>query len=169
MSSPLFRLSSDQWIDIIQYLGVDDFKSLRLAGNKAMCLSDPKLTSHLSLRMDKVPFFDENVKVKSTSSILDHISNLLTSVCCRKLANRGRDDGEWMEPILPAGSPSFGPAAPPNVDDATVATSTRSISTIASAVHPVDRQNKGDGSQQRRLCFSKKCIQKWLENRARLV
>mmetsp|Transcript_2816 Transcript_2816/g.5110 ORF Transcript_2816/g.5110 Transcript_2816/m.5110 type:complete len:412 (+) Transcript_2816:112-1347(+) len=60
MSSPLSQLSNDQWMDIIQYIGADDFKALRLAGNKAMCLSDPKLTSHLQLRMDRVPFFCEN-------------------------------------------------------------------------------------------------------------
>lgn len=60
MSSPLSDLSNDQWMDIIQYLGADDFKALRLAGNKAMCLADPKLTSHLQLRIDRVPFFCEN-------------------------------------------------------------------------------------------------------------
>ena len=60
MSSPLSQLSNDQRMDIIQYLGANDFKALRLAGNKAMCLSDPKLTSHLQLRMDRVPFFCEN-------------------------------------------------------------------------------------------------------------
>lgn len=54
------ELSNDQWIDIIQYLDTDDFKALRLAGNKAMCLSDPKLTGHLQLRIDRVPFFCEN-------------------------------------------------------------------------------------------------------------
>lgn len=57
MSSPLSQLSNDQWMDIIQYLRGDDLKALRLTGNKAMCLSDPKLTSHLQLRMDRVPFF----------------------------------------------------------------------------------------------------------------
>mmetsp|Transcript_16034 Transcript_16034/g.33914 ORF Transcript_16034/g.33914 Transcript_16034/m.33914 type:complete len:413 (-) Transcript_16034:202-1440(-) len=60
MSSPLSRLSNDQLTDIIQYLGPNDFKAMRLAGTKAMCLSDPKLTSHLQLRMDRVPFFCEN-------------------------------------------------------------------------------------------------------------
>lgn len=58
MSLP--QLSNDQWIEIIQYLGADDFKSLRLAGNKSMGLYDPKLTSHLQLRMDRAPFFCEN-------------------------------------------------------------------------------------------------------------
>jgi hypothetical protein len=60
MGSPLSELSNDQLTDIIEYLGPDDFKALRLAGNKSMCLSDPKLTGHLQLRMDKVPFFCEN-------------------------------------------------------------------------------------------------------------
>lgn len=60
MSSHLSQLSSDQWMHIIQYLGADDFKALRLAGNKDMCLSDPKLTQHLQLRMDRAPFFCEN-------------------------------------------------------------------------------------------------------------
>ena len=55
--SPLFRFSSFQWMCIIQYLSAEDFKALRLAGNKAMCLTDPTLTSHLQLRMDKAPFF----------------------------------------------------------------------------------------------------------------
>ncbi|KAL7543058.1 hypothetical protein ACHAWF_007318 [Thalassiosira exigua] len=60
MSSPLSQLSNDQLMDIIQYLGADEFKALRLAGSKDMCLSDPKLTNHLQLRMDRVPFFCEN-------------------------------------------------------------------------------------------------------------
>ena len=61
MASPIAQLSNDQLTDIIQYLGVDDFKALRLAGNKATTgLTDPSLTSHLQLRMDLVPFFCEN-------------------------------------------------------------------------------------------------------------
>lgn len=60
MSSNLPQLSNDQWMDIIQYLGADEFKALRLAGNKSMGLYDPKLTSHLQLRMDRAPFFCEN-------------------------------------------------------------------------------------------------------------
>ena len=58
--SYLSQLSNDQVRDIISYVDTNDFKSLRLSGNKAMCLSDPKLTCHLQLRMDKVPFFLEN-------------------------------------------------------------------------------------------------------------
>jgi len=60
MSSQLSQLSNDMWMDIIQYVSAEDFKALRLAGNKAMCLSDPKLTSHLQLRMDRAAFFCEN-------------------------------------------------------------------------------------------------------------
>ncbi|KAL9184610.1 hypothetical protein ACHAXT_012580 [Thalassiosira profunda] len=58
--SPLSTLANDQVLDVIQYLNVDDFKSLRLAGGKSMCLSDPRLTSHLPLRMDRAGFFGEN-------------------------------------------------------------------------------------------------------------
>ena len=60
MSSPLSQLSNDLIVNTIKYLDSDDLKSLRLSGNKSMCLSDPRLTSHLHLRMDKVPFFCEN-------------------------------------------------------------------------------------------------------------
>jgi len=55
-SQHLPPLSDDQWIDIIRYLSADDFKSLRLAGNKSMRLYDPALTSHLRLRIDRVSF-----------------------------------------------------------------------------------------------------------------
>ena len=75
MGSPLPEQSNDQWMDIIQYLDVDGFKSLRLAGNKAMCLSDPALTSHLQLRMDKVPFFCENDCVFSEQFIRQWLEN----------------------------------------------------------------------------------------------
>jgi hypothetical protein len=53
-------LTTDQWISIIQYLETDDFKALRLVGNKATDLSRPSLTRHLQLRIDRVPFFLEH-------------------------------------------------------------------------------------------------------------
>lgn len=50
-----------QWMDVLrhatQYLSADDIKTLRLTGNKEMNLTDPSLTSHLHLRMDRAPFF----------------------------------------------------------------------------------------------------------------
>lgn len=58
-SSPLTSLPYNQWSDIIQFLSADDLKSLRLSGNREMDLSEPTLTSHLQLRMDKCPFFTE--------------------------------------------------------------------------------------------------------------
>jgi hypothetical protein len=57
MNCPLSRLSGDQWMDIIHYLGADDLGTLRLAGAKDMRLRDPRLTSHLPLRMDRAAFF----------------------------------------------------------------------------------------------------------------
>jgi len=51
---PFFRLSSYQWMDIIQYLNAAELKSLRLASS--VCI-DPSLTSHLELRMDRAIFF----------------------------------------------------------------------------------------------------------------
>lgn len=55
----LSLLSTDQWTSIIPYLGTEDFKALRIAGNKAMGLSQPNLTRHLQLRVDRIPFFSE--------------------------------------------------------------------------------------------------------------
>lgn len=48
------------WSNIISYMEVDDFKALRLS-SKLLGLTDPKFSSHLTLRIDKVPFFCENV------------------------------------------------------------------------------------------------------------
>ena len=59
-NSPLSLLQNDVMTNMLQYLNTESFKSLRLSGNKAMCLNDPRLTSHLQLRMDKTPFFCEN-------------------------------------------------------------------------------------------------------------
>jgi len=56
----LSLLSTDQWTSIIPYLGTDDFKALRIAGNKSMGLSQPNLTRHLQLRIDRVPFLSAN-------------------------------------------------------------------------------------------------------------
>jgi hypothetical protein len=54
----LTRLPSHQWKEIIDYLNVEDFKALRLTGSKALHnFTDPLLTSHLQLRMDKASFF----------------------------------------------------------------------------------------------------------------
>jgi len=47
------------WTNIISYLDVDDFKALRLS-SKLLGLTDPKFGSHLTLRIDKVPFFCDN-------------------------------------------------------------------------------------------------------------
>jgi len=56
-SSPLLRLPTAQWTDIILHLTADDLKSLRLIGTRESHLSAPPLTSHLQLRMDRAPFF----------------------------------------------------------------------------------------------------------------
>jgi hypothetical protein len=62
-SSPLLRLPTAQWTDVISYLTASDLKSLRLTGSKqsteigAVKLTAPLLTSHLVLRMDRAPFF----------------------------------------------------------------------------------------------------------------
>lgn len=50
-------LPPHQWSGIIQYLTADELKALRVAGSKAMHLTDPSLTSHLQLRMDMAPWF----------------------------------------------------------------------------------------------------------------
>jgi len=89
MSSALSQLSNDQWLDIIRCLGADDFKSLRLAGNKQMCLSDPRLTSHLTLRMDRVPFFCDNGACFSEAYVrlwLDGRSRLVINDASAKLS-----------------------------------------------------------------------------------
>ena len=57
MSPAAGNLPTHQWSGIIQYLTADELKALRLAGSKAMYLTDPSLTIHLQLRMDMVPFF----------------------------------------------------------------------------------------------------------------
>ncbi len=48
------------WSDIVRYSTAEDLRRLRLVGSKDMHLSDPSLTSHLSLRMDKASFFSTN-------------------------------------------------------------------------------------------------------------
>ena len=53
-------MASHEWSDIVRYTTAEDLQSLRLVGSKDMHLSDPSLTSHLSLRMDKAPFFSNN-------------------------------------------------------------------------------------------------------------
>jgi len=54
----LTRLPSHQWKEIIDFLTVEDLKALRLTGSKALHnFTDPLLTSHLQLRMDKASFF----------------------------------------------------------------------------------------------------------------
>ena len=62
------HLSPNEWTDVvqkvIQFLTVDEFQNLRLVGNKEMNLSDPSLTCHLQLRMDKAPFFTSNSKME---------------------------------------------------------------------------------------------------------
>ncbi|KAL3781639.1 hypothetical protein ACHAWO_001915 [Cyclotella atomus] len=60
--SPLLRLPTSQWTDVIRYLTADDLKSLRLIGSREPRLSAPPLTSHLQLRMDRAPFFLRNVE-----------------------------------------------------------------------------------------------------------
>lgn len=44
-------------MDVVGFLGTDDFKSLRLVGSRALALADPRLTSHLQLHMNMCPFF----------------------------------------------------------------------------------------------------------------
>jgi hypothetical protein len=60
--SPLLRLPTSQWADIIRYLTADELKSLRLIGSREPRLCSPPLTSHLQLRMDRAPFFLRNVE-----------------------------------------------------------------------------------------------------------
>lgn len=56
MISHLSQLSKDQWTELIRYLGPDDLHALRLAGGRATGLADPRLTSHLPLRLDRAVF-----------------------------------------------------------------------------------------------------------------
>ncbi len=67
-------MPSHEWSDIVRYTTAEDLKSLRLVGSKDMHLSDPSLTSHLSLRMDKAPFFSTN-----NSHTVDQIRRWLTN------------------------------------------------------------------------------------------
>lgn len=67
MTSPAGSIPSHQWVNIIQFLEADDLKSLRLTGSKHLRLFDPLFTSHLSLRMDVVPFFGADKKYTSRS------------------------------------------------------------------------------------------------------
>jgi hypothetical protein len=67
MPSPAGILPVHQWVNVIQFLGADDLKSLRLTGSKQLGLFDPLFTSHLNLRMDMVPFFGADKKYTSQS------------------------------------------------------------------------------------------------------
>ena len=67
-------LPSHEWSDIVRYTTAEDLHSLRLVGSKDMHLSDPSLTSHLSIRMDKAPFFSTN-----NSHTVDQIRRWLTN------------------------------------------------------------------------------------------
>ncbi|KAL7504804.1 hypothetical protein ACHAXN_002683 [Cyclotella atomus] len=53
------------WMNVVQFLDSDDLKSLRLSGGRELC--DPLLTSHLSLRVDHVPFFGADKQYTSRS------------------------------------------------------------------------------------------------------
>jgi hypothetical protein len=53
------------WMNVVQFLDSDDLKSLRLTGGRELC--DPLLTSHLSLRVDHVPFFGADKQYTSRS------------------------------------------------------------------------------------------------------
>ena len=52
------------------------------------------------------------------------ITNLLMTICCRKPVNRGKDDGEWMEPILSHSAKS--PTTPSISDDDSTTTASLS-------------------------------------------
>lgn len=52
-------------MNVVQFLDSDDLKSLRLSGGRELC--DPLLTSHLSLRVDHVPFFGADKQYTSRS------------------------------------------------------------------------------------------------------
>mmetsp|Transcript_26294 Transcript_26294/g.40461 ORF Transcript_26294/g.40461 Transcript_26294/m.40461 type:complete len:425 (+) Transcript_26294:88-1362(+) len=67
-------LPSHEWSDIVRYTTAEDLHSLRLVGSKDMHLSDPSVTSHLSIRMDKAPFFSTN-----NSHTVDQIRRWLTN------------------------------------------------------------------------------------------
>lgn len=62
-------------MDIVEYLETDDFKALRLAGNKSLPFADPMLTSHLQLRMDKAPFFRAGCNYLSEGDIMQWLIN----------------------------------------------------------------------------------------------
>ena len=66
-------LPSHGWSDIVRYISAEDLHQLRLVSLR-MNLSDPTLTSHLSLRMDKAPFFSTN-----NSHTVDQIRRWLTN------------------------------------------------------------------------------------------
>lgn len=55
------RLSPHEWTGVVkyvaQYLTAAEVKALRLVGSRELNLSEPSLTCHLQLRMDKAPFF----------------------------------------------------------------------------------------------------------------
>ncbi|KAL7535669.1 hypothetical protein ACHAWF_005233 [Thalassiosira exigua] len=61
ISAAAGSLSPHEWSgvvkSVVRYLTADEIKCLRLVGGREMRLSDPSLTSHLRLRMDKAPFF----------------------------------------------------------------------------------------------------------------
>ncbi|KAL7524885.1 hypothetical protein ACHAXR_003479 [Thalassiosira sp. AJA248-18] len=93
VSEPVTALPHGQWTDVIQYLTVDDFKALRLVGNKSMNLEDPSFTCHLQLRMDKAPFFssanrftDDETKKWLTYRRRLVINDAGPNICPRRLA-----------------------------------------------------------------------------------
>ena len=72
--NPSQLLPSHEWVDIVRYTSADDLKSLRLVGSKdTRC---PSLTSRLSLRVDKAPFF---LTSTNNSHTADQIRRWLTN------------------------------------------------------------------------------------------
>lgn len=91
--SPLMRLPTSQWSDVINYLTADDLKSLRLIGSREPQLSAPSLTSHLQLRMDRASFFLRDVEFTEleTGKWLANrqrlvIKNAHAPICLRRVA-----------------------------------------------------------------------------------
>jgi len=77
--NPTQLLPSHEWSGIVRYTTAEDLMSLRLVGSKVLHLSDPSLTSHLSLRMDKATFFSTN-KVHTVDQIRRWLANRRTLV-----------------------------------------------------------------------------------------
>ena len=59
-ASPLSRLSHDQRTDLVRYLDPGDLRSLRVAAGRSTGFADPRLTPHLPLRLDRVPFLRDD-------------------------------------------------------------------------------------------------------------